>query len=175
MDFTNLNKACPTHPFPLPKITDLVDATAGHERLSFMDAFSGYNQIPMYEPDQAHTTFITDNGLYCYRVMPFGLKNAGATFQKFMNKLFDGLIGSKVEVYVDDLVAKTTKKEQHLQDLEVIFKRLDQHNVRLNPLKCSFGLRSGLFLGYMLTMRGIEANPEQIRAILDMPSPKGKK
>ena len=87
VDFTNLNKACPTHPFLILKITNLVDATAGHESLSFMDAFSGYNQIPMYEPNQRHATFIIDNWLYCYKVIPFGLKNAGATFKKFMNTL----------------------------------------------------------------------------------------
>ena len=77
--FTNLNNSCPKDSFPLPRVDQLVDATAGHEMLSFMDAFSGYNQIPMYEPDQDKTAFITNRGLYCYKVMPFGLKNAGAT------------------------------------------------------------------------------------------------
>ncbi|CAL9024363.1 unnamed protein product [Prunus brigantina] len=81
-DYTNLNKACPKDSFPLPRIDQLVDATAGHELLSFMDAYSGYNQIFMHPADQEHTAFINDRGLYCYNVMPFGLKNAGATYQR---------------------------------------------------------------------------------------------
>ena len=88
VDFTDLNKACPKDSFPLPRIDQLVDATSGHELLSFMDAYSGYNQIPMYLPDEEHTSFITDRGLYCYKVMPFGLKNARATDQMMVNMMF---------------------------------------------------------------------------------------
>ena len=93
VDFTDLNKACPKDSFPLPKIDQLVDSTAGHGLISFMDAFSGYNQIPMCEQDEESTTFITNQGLFCYRVMPFGLKNAGATYQRLVNKIFKPLIG----------------------------------------------------------------------------------
>lgn len=82
IDYSDLNKACPKDSFPLPRIDQLVDSTAGHELLSFMDAYSGYNQIPMHVPDQEHTSFVTDLGLYCYKVRPFGLKNAGATYQR---------------------------------------------------------------------------------------------
>ena len=92
-----------------------------------------------------------------------------------MNKLFDGIAGDKVEIYVDDLVGKSSLASNHIIDLEQIFQRLDKYNVKLNPLKCSFGLLSGLFLGYMLTMRGIKANSDQIRAILSRPSPRNKK
>ena len=88
VDFTDLNRACPKDSFPLPRIDQLVDATAGHALLSFMDAYSGYNQIPMYEPDQEHTSFIIDRGLYCYIGMPFGLINAGATYQRLVNMMF---------------------------------------------------------------------------------------
>lgn len=88
IDFTNFNKACSMHPYPLPRISNLVDVTSGYQRQSFLDAFSGYNQIPLYEHDQIHTSFITDTTLYYYTVMPFGLKNAGATYQKTMNKIF---------------------------------------------------------------------------------------
>ena len=88
MDFTDLNKACPKDSFPFPRIDQLVDATAGHELLSFMGAYSGYNQIPIYLPDEEHTSFITDRGLYCYKVMPFGLKNAGAIYQRLVNMMF---------------------------------------------------------------------------------------
>ncbi|CAL9012450.1 unnamed protein product [Prunus brigantina] len=93
-DYTNLNKACPKDSFPLPRIDQLVDATAGHELLSFMDAYSGYNQIFMHPTDREHTAFITDRGLYCYNVMPFGLKNAGATYQRLVNQIFAELIGT---------------------------------------------------------------------------------
>lgn len=88
VDFTDLNKACPKDSFPLPSIDQLVDSTTKHELLSFMDAFSGYNQTKMYEEDQEKTSFITDRGLYCYKVMPFGLKNAGATYQRLVNAMF---------------------------------------------------------------------------------------
>ena len=82
IDFTNLNKACPKDSFPLSRIDQLVDMTIGHELLSFMEAYSGYNQISMYEPDEEHTSFITDHGLYCYKAMSFSLKNAGVTYQR---------------------------------------------------------------------------------------------
>ncbi|XP_022157402.1 uncharacterized protein LOC111024109 [Momordica charantia] len=88
IDFTSLNKACPKDSFPLPRIDQLVDATAGHELLSFMDAYSRYNKMQMHAPDQEHTAFVTDQGLYCYNVMPFDLKNAGATYQRMVNMMF---------------------------------------------------------------------------------------
>jgi hypothetical protein len=88
VDFTDLSKACPKDSFPLPRIDLLVDSTSGHELLSFMDGFSGYNQIHMHEVDQEKTSFITDRGLYCYKMMPFGLKNAKATYQRLVNKMF---------------------------------------------------------------------------------------
>ena len=89
VDFTNLNKACLKDSFPLPRIDQLVDSTAGHKLLTFMDAFSGYNQIKMAEEDQEKIAFITSQGLYCYKVMPFGLKNAGATYQRLVNRMFN--------------------------------------------------------------------------------------
>ena len=103
MDFMNLNKTCPKDSFPLPRIDQLMDSTAGHKLLTFMDAFLGYNQIKMDEEDQEKTAFITSQGLYCYKVMPFGLKNAGATYQRLVNKMFNKQIGRNMEVYVDDI------------------------------------------------------------------------
>ncbi|KAI5353741.1 hypothetical protein L3X38_006635 [Prunus dulcis] len=172
VDYTNLNRACPKDSFPLPRIDQLVDATAGHALLSFMDAYSGYNQIFMHPEDQAHTSFITDRGLYCYKVMPFGLKNAGATYQRLVNHLFAPLIGSTMEVYVDDMLVKSRTADQHIPNLSAMFTILKQYKMRLNPTKCAFGVASGKFLGFMISQRGIEANPEKIQAILDMTIPK---
>ncbi|KAL5571760.1 hypothetical protein UlMin_021357 [Ulmus minor] len=124
VDFTDLNRACPKDSFPLPRIDQLVDATAGHELLSFMDAYSGYNQIRMHEEDQEHTAFLTNQGLYCYKVMPFGLKNAGATYQRLVNKMFKDQIGKTMEVYVDDMLVKILKTEEHIQNLKETFEIL---------------------------------------------------
>ena len=105
--FMDLNKACPKDSYPLPQIDTLVDSTTRHELLSFMDAFSGYNQIKMNEEDQERTSFVTSQGLFCYKVMPFGLKNTGATYQRLMNKMFTDQIGRNVQVYVDDMLVKS--------------------------------------------------------------------
>jgi ribonuclease HI len=175
IDFSNLNQACPKDSFPLPRIDQLVDATAGHEILSFMDAYSGYNQIPMFPPDEEHTSFVTDKGLYCYRAMPFGLKNAGATYQRLVNKMFVNLIGRTMEVYVDDMLVKSLRTNDHVTHLCEMFQILRKHQMKLNPLKCAFGVSSGKFLGYIVNRRGIEANPEKVKALIEMRSPKKPK
>ena len=107
VDFTDLNKACPKDSYPLPRIDVLVDSTAQHQLLSFMDAFSSYNQIRMHEDDQEKTLFVTSQGLFCYKVMSFGLKNAGATYQRLINKMFTQQIERNVQVYVDDMLVKS--------------------------------------------------------------------
>src|SRR3954465_6284395 len=117
VDFTDLNKACPKDSFPFPRIDFLVDNASGHQLLSFMDTFFGYNQIMMAEEDKEKTVFITDSSTYYYRVMPFGLKNAEATYQRLVNKLFKHQIGKNVEVYVDDMLVKSTKEIDHVKDL----------------------------------------------------------
>ena len=117
VDFTDLNKACPKDSYPLPRIDQLVESTAGHRLLSFMDAFSGYNQIRMDEADQEKTSFVTSQGLFCYKVMPFGLKNAGATYQRLVNHMFRPQIRRNVEVYVDNMLVKSQDEEIHLDDL----------------------------------------------------------
>ena len=107
MDYTNLNDACPKDSFSLPRIDKIIDASSGHGILSFLDAFSGYHQIPMYSPDEEKTTFIIPHGLLCYNVMPFGLKNAGATYQRLVTKMFKPLLGKTMEVYTDDMLVKS--------------------------------------------------------------------
>ncbi|XP_057732938.1 uncharacterized protein LOC130948245 [Arachis stenosperma] len=171
VDFTDLNKACPKDAYPLPCIDKLVDNASGFKSLSFMDAYSGYNQILMHPEDQSKTAFITEHGNFCYRVMPFGLKNAGATYQRLMDKVFHHQIGRNMEIYVDDMVAKTAEGMSHCEDLGEIFRQLRVYNMRLNPEKCAFGVRGGKFLGFILTSRGIEANPEKCSAVLNMSSP----
>ena len=172
IDFTDLNKACPKDPFPLPKIDQLVDATSGHQRMSFLDAFQGYHQIAMNPVDQEKTAFITPRGIFCYKVMPFGLKNTGATYQMMVTKMFTGQLGKTVEVYIDDMVVKSVYVESHQRDLRMVFDILRQHRLKLNASKCAFGVGSGKFLGFMVTQRGIEANPDQITAILNLKPPK---
>ena len=171
VDYTDLNKACLKDPYLLPSIDGLVDAASGFRFLSFMDAYSGYNQIPMHRFNEEKPAFITPMANYCYKVLPFGLKNVGATYQRLMNKVFAGLIENLMEVYIDDMLIKMEEEGSLLSDLDVVFDRLRQHNMRLNPHKCSFAVASGKFLGFMLTHRGIEVNPDKCRAILKMKSP----
>jgi hypothetical protein len=160
IDFTDLNKACPKDPFPLPKIDQLVDATSGHQRMSFLDAFKGYHQIALNPTDQEKTAFITSRGIFCYKVMPFGLKNAGATYQRMITKMFAGQLRKTVEVYIDDMVVKSIWAEDHLIDLQAVFNVLRLHRLKLNASKCAFDVGFGKFLGFMVTQRGIEANPD---------------
>ena len=109
VDYTDLNKACLKDSYPLPTIDQLVDSTACHQLYSFIDAAQGYHQIPMKKEDEEKTSLITHEGLYCYKLMPFGLKNAGATYQRLMNHVLQDHIGKNVEVYVDDIIVKSQK------------------------------------------------------------------
>ena len=124
VDFTDLNKACPKDSYPLPRIDTLVDSSARNQLLSLKDAFSGYNQIKMEEVDQEKTSFVTSQGLFCYKVMSFGLKNAGATYQRLMNKMFAHQIGRNVQVYVDDMLVKSLREKDYLDDLRETFNTL---------------------------------------------------
>jgi hypothetical protein len=168
VDYTGLNKACTKVPYPLPRIDQIVDSTARCETLSFLDAYSGYHQIKMKEYDQLTTSFITPFGMYCYTTMLFGLRNAGATYQRCMNHVFGEHIGRTVEAYVDDIVVKTRKASDLLSDLEITFRCLRAKGVKLNPEKCVFGVPQGRLLGFIVSERGIEANPEKSAAITNM-------
>ena len=160
VDFTDLNRACPKDPFPLPRIDRLVDATVGHTRMSFLDAFQGYHQIPFALEVQEKTAFLTPVENYHYKVMPFGLKNAGSTYQMMMTRMFEPQLGKVIEVYIDNMIVKSKVASEHVKDLENIFAILREHKLRLNASKCSFGVGSGKFLGYMVTHRGIEVSPD---------------
>ena len=160
VDFTDLNKACPKDPFPMPKIDQLVDATINHPRMSFLDAFQGYHQISLALVDQEKIAFITPIGNYHYKVMSFGLKNVGSTYQRMMTRMFESQLGKNIEIYIDDMVVKSKMVSEHLGDLRAIFEILRMYKLHLNASKCSFGVGSGKFLGYMVTHRGIEINPD---------------
>jgi len=171
VDYTGLKRVCPRDAYPLPNIDRLVDGAAGNKVLSFLDAYFGYNQIPMASSDMHKTAFIMDDANYFYRVMPFSLKNVGATYQRLMDKVFSHLMGHCVEVYIDDMVVKSPSHRQHAEDLSAVFSALRRYNLRLNLNKFVFGVDRGKFLGFMLTQRGIEANPEKCKAIIEMRSP----
>ena len=133
-----------------------------------MDAYSGYNQIPMKPNEEEHTSFITDWGLYYYKVISFWLKNAGVTYQRLVNMMFEALINKTMEVYVDNMLVKSESVADHVSNLGEMFGVLSNYQMKLNPLKCAFGVASGKFMWFMMNNRGIEANSEKIRALLDM-------
>ncbi|KAJ8650579.1 hypothetical protein MRB53_003602 [Persea americana] len=143
--------------------------------MSFLDAYQGYHHIAMEETDQEKTAFITPKGTYCYKRMPFGLKNVGATYQRLVMKRFQHEIGKTVEAYIDDMVIKSKAKAMHEDDLRSVFNILRRYKLKLNASKCSFGISSGKFLGYIITQRGIEANPDQIQAIQKVDRPSSRK
>jgi hypothetical protein len=171
IDYTSLNKACPKDPYPLPRIDQIVDSTSGCDLLSFLDAYSGFYQIQMSREDREHTAFVTVDGLYCYVVMPYGLKNTLPTFVRAMSKTFGNLIRDKVEVYVDDIMVKTKRWSTLVEDLTLVFDKLRATRTKLNPDKCFFGVSAGKLLGFLVSHRGIEANPEKIKAIEAMRPP----
>ncbi|XP_058784353.1 uncharacterized protein LOC131659137 [Vicia villosa] len=156
-------------------LLELVDNSAGYKLLSFMDAYSGYNQIPMARSNRKHTAFMTESGNYYYNVIPFRLKNAEATYQQMMNTVFRGEIRDTLEVYMDDMIVKSREEITHTDDLERVFARARQCRIRFNPEKCTFGARAGKFIGFYLTERGIKANPDKCRAFSNIPTPNNKK
>ena len=143
--------------------------------MSFLDAFQGYHQIPLALDDQEKIAFVTPTGNFHYKVMPFDLKNVGSTYQKMMTKMFEPQLGRSIEVYIDDMVVKSKMVSEHVGDLRNIFEILRIHKLCINTSKCSFGVGSGKFLGYMVTYRGIEVNPDQIKAINSLQPPRNPK
>jgi hypothetical protein len=161
VDYTDLNKHCPKDPFGLPRIDQVINSTAGCDLLCFLNYYSGYNQIAIKEEDQEKTTFITLFGVYCYTTMSFGLKNAGATYQRAIQKCIKRQLNKNVEAYVDDVVVKTRNSSTLIDDLEETFASLREFHWKLNPNKCVFGVPSGKLLGFIISHRGIEANPRR--------------
>nr|GFB54751.1 reverse transcriptase domain-containing protein [Tanacetum cinerariifolium] len=172
VDFTDLNKACSQDCYPLLEIDWKVESLCGYPFKCFLDAYKGYHQIQLEEADEEKRAFHTGQGVYCYTKMPFGLKNAGATYQRLMDKAFEGQAGRNIEVYVDDLVVKSHTEAEMMRDIEETFCTLRKVNMKLNPKKCSFGLAEGVFLGYVITPEGIKPCPEKTATVLQLPSPR---
>lgn len=174
-NFTDLNKVCPKDAYPISSIDWLVNGASGNSILSFMDAYSRYNQIPMYHPDNEKMAFITERSNYCYEVMSFDLKNVGATYQRLMDKVFHQQIGKNIEVYVEDMVVRSRSVREHVKDLAEVFGQVQRYGMRLTPTKCTFSVPARKFLGFMLTTLGIEANLDRCKTMLEMLSPQNLK
>ncbi|GJQ96255.1 reverse transcriptase domain-containing protein [Tanacetum coccineum] len=172
VDFKDLNKACPKDGYPLPEIDWKVESLCGYPFKCFLDAYKGYHQIKMAKEDEEKTAFITSQGIFCYSKMPFGLKNAGATYQRLVDKAFQKQIGRNLEAYVDDLVIKSCTEQEVIRDVEETFRTLRKINMKLNPKKCTFGMKEGIFLGYKVNSDGLMVCPDKVEAVLSLPSPK---
>ncbi|XP_070040090.1 uncharacterized protein [Nicotiana tomentosiformis] len=175
VDYRDLNRASPKDDFPLPNIHILIDNCAKHELQYFVDCFEGYHQILMNEEDAEKTAFITPWGIYCYKMILFGLKNAGATYMRAMTTIFHDMIHKEIEVYVDDVIIKSKRSSDRIADLKKFFDRLRKYNLKLNPAKCAFGVLAGKLLGFIVSHRGIELDPSKVKAIQGLPPPKNKK
>jgi hypothetical protein len=175
IDYTNLNKHYPKDPFPFSCIDQVVDCTADSVLLCFLDCYSRYHQIVLNLDDEEKTTFITPHSIYCYKVMTFGLKNAGETYEKAIQKCLNSQTSRNVEAYVDDVIVKTTEEDQLIADLTETLTNLREFQWKLNLTKCVFCVPSGLLLGFMVGYRGIEANPVKVDTIRNMAKPSCKK
>jgi dsDNA-binding SOS-regulon protein len=171
VDYTDLNKHCPKDPIGFPRIDQVIDSMAGCDLLCFLDCYSGYHQIAIKDEDQEKTVFITLFGAYCYTTMSFGLKNAGATYQRAIQKCFKKQLNKNVEAYMDDVVVKTRNSDTLITDLKESFALLREYQRKLNPNKCVFGVPLGKLLGFIISHRGIEANPDKISSITKMKAP----
>jgi hypothetical protein len=165
IDYTSMNKTCPKGEYPLPRICQIIDSTASCELLSFLEAYSGYHQISIVVDDEEKTTFITPFEIFCYTKMAFRLKNGGATYQKCVHTVLEGQIGWNIEVYIDDIVVKSEKHGDLLDDLKETFNNLCKFKMMLDPKKCVFGMSSGKLLGYMVSSSGIDVNLKKVEAI----------
>jgi hypothetical protein len=173
VDFKDLNRATPMDGYPMPVADLLVDAAARHKVISFMDGNAGYNQIFMATEDISKTTFRCPGhiGMFEWIVMTFGLKNAGATYQRAMNYIFHELIGKIVEIYIDDVVIKSLNHDSHLKDVERTLECTQKHELKMNPNKCAFGVSAGEFLGFLVHEGGIEVGKKSMKAIDEVVPP----
>jgi hypothetical protein len=175
IDYTSLNKTCSKDEYPLPRIYQIVDSTTSCELLSFLDAYSSYHHIRLAIDDEEKTTFITPFGTFCYTKMVFGLKNGGATYQKCIQIILEPQIGRNVEAYIDDVVVRSKKYGDLLDDLKDSFDNLHKYKMMINPKNYVFGVSSRKLLSYMVSFRGIDANTKKVEDIKQLQPPQTQK
>jgi hypothetical protein len=171
VDFTDLNKACKKDNFPLERVDKIIDDAANSEMLSLLDMFSGYHQIRVRKEDEEKASFITPFGTFCFVRMPEGLKNAGCTFSRMIAIVLHPQLRRNILAYVDDIVVKSVQRKEHISDLVETFGNMRAANLKLNPEKCVFGIHKRKVLGCLVSTKGIEVNPNKIRALVDMQDP----
>jgi hypothetical protein len=171
VDFTDLNKACKKDDFPLKRVDKIVDDAANSEMLSLLDMFSRYHQIRVRKEDEEKTSFITPFGTFCFVRMPEGLKNTGCTFSIMIAIVLHHQIQWNIVAYVDDIGIKSVQRKDHIGDLAETFANMREANLKLNPEKCVFGIHKGKVLGCLVSTKGIKANPDKIRALVEMQDP----
>jgi hypothetical protein len=170
-DFTDLNKCCPKDDFPLARIDQIIDSAAGCEMIALLDCFSGYHQIWLHKEDEEKTSFITPFKTYYYLRMPEGLRNAGLTFCRMTKVTLKNQVGKNILSYVDDIVMASNKRATYISNMVETLANKGEARLKLNPGKCIFGVTRGKMLGCLVSMKGIEANPNKIRAITQMHPP----
>ena len=169
-DFRKLNAATKKDYFPLPFTDIILDHVAGQECYSFLDGFSGYNQVFIRAEDQLKTTFTTEWGTFAFNRMPFRLCNAPGTFQRLMMDIFQDFLRHILEVFIDDFAIFSIRSE-HLGFLKKTFERCRETNLKLHPGKCFLGMTSGVLLGHIVSKKGLEVDMEKVRAILTLAPP----
>ncbi|GJV58497.1 reverse transcriptase domain-containing protein [Tanacetum coccineum] len=156
IEFTSLNKACPKDSYPLPDMDQKIESLEGFKLKCFLDAYKGYHQIRMAREEGGKTSFYIEQGTLCYEKMPFGLKNAGATYQRLMDNMFASQLGKNIEIYVDDMVVKRRNEDNQIADIVETFDILRKVNMKLNQKRCTFRVKARQFLVYI-----IQAKPEK--------------
>jgi ribonuclease HI len=175
IDFRNLNLACIKDNYPLPNMETLLQRVTGSKIMSMLDGFSGYNQVLVRKEDQNKTTFTTPWGTFEYLRMPFGLLNAGATFQRAMDFSFHELMGKIIEIYQDDLTVFSKERDDHISHLRQVFERCRKYGISLNPAKSILGVDEGKLLGHIITKDGVKMDPKRVQPIQQVPLPQTKK
>jgi hypothetical protein len=173
-NFTDLNKCCPKDDFPLTRIYKIIDFTIGCEIMALLDYFSGYHQIWLHKEDEEKTNLITPFSTFCYLRMPEGLCNTGPTFYIMMKAALKDQVGRNVLSYVDDIIIVSKKNDAYISDLAETFTNIREANLKFNPKKCIFGITKGNVLGCLVSTKDIEANPEKIRAVIQMQPPRSR-
>src|SRR5271170_6870742 len=175
VNLKKVNSATIRDNYPLPITDHVIERVAGKEAYSFLDGFSGYNQVSIDPKGQHKTAFATEWGIFAYRVMPFGLTNAPATFQRLMSHAFKEYLRDFLEVYMDDLCIHSGQRSQHIEHLTLIFQKCRLYRICLNPEKCVFMVRQGKILGHIVSKNGISTDFEKIRVIVELPRPRNAK